>query len=76
VATRLAGAAARERLLFIPGPSFSVDGAFEHHIRLPFTVPEAQLEEAVVRLVRLAEGIDPRTVAAPDAAAAPTPVAV
>lgn len=74
VATRLATAAARERLLFIPGPSFSVDGAFEHHLRLPFTLPEPQLAEAVARLARLAAALGPRTPAATDAAAPPVAV--
>ena len=47
IATRLAGAAARERVLITPGPSFSVDGTFERHIRLPFCAPAAELRSAV-----------------------------
>lgn len=58
LATRLAAAAARERLLIVPGPSFSADGAFEHHIRIPYTLPEADLEDAVRRLAVLAARLD------------------
>ena len=54
LATRLAAAAARERLGVVPGPSFSADGAFEHFLRLPFTLPEPDLEEAVRTLAALA----------------------
>ena len=43
LATRLASAAARERVGVVPGPSFSADGAFEHFLRLPFTLPEPDL---------------------------------
>lgn len=32
------------------GPRFGVSGAFERFMRLPFTLPEAQLETGVVRL--------------------------
>jgi DNA-binding transcriptional MocR family regulator len=32
------------------GPRFGVDGAFERFVRLPFNLPEAQLETAVQRL--------------------------
>jgi aspartate/methionine/tyrosine aminotransferase len=70
-ATRLAAAAARERLLFIPGPSFGTDGAFEHHLRLPFTAPEAQLEDAVARIARLASTLGARG-ATPAEAAEPS----
>jgi DNA-binding transcriptional MocR family regulator len=38
----------------VPGPSFSADGAFEHFLRLPFTLPEPDLEEAVRTLAALA----------------------
>ena len=55
VATRLAAAAARERIFIAAGPSFSVDGTFEHHIRLPYTLPPDDLERAVATLGGLAE---------------------
>jgi DNA-binding transcriptional MocR family regulator len=53
-ATRLAAAAARKGLLVVPGPAFSVDGTFERHLRLPFTLPPADLDAAVARLAALA----------------------
>ncbi len=53
-ATRLAAAAAREGIAITPGPAFSVDGTFEHHIRLPFTLPPDDLHAAVERLAQLA----------------------
>jgi DNA-binding transcriptional MocR family regulator len=54
VATRLAAAAARERIFIAPGPSFSVDGTFEHHLRIPFTLPPDDLTAAVETLASLA----------------------
>jgi DNA-binding transcriptional MocR family regulator len=54
VATRLAAAAAREGLLITPGPSFSVDGTFEHHMRLPYCAPPEDLRAAVASLHSLA----------------------
>jgi DNA-binding transcriptional MocR family regulator len=54
--TRLAAAAAREGVIVTPGPSFSVDGTFEHHLRLPFTAPPEVLDGAVATLARLAAG--------------------
>lgn len=53
-ATRLAAAAAREGIAITPGPAFSVDGTFEHHIRLPFTLPPDDLHAAIERLAQLA----------------------
>ena len=65
LATRLAGAAARDGLGVVPGPSFSVDGAFEHFLRLPFTLPEPDLDEAVSTLAALAARLDAGAVDAP-----------
>jgi DNA-binding transcriptional MocR family regulator len=53
-ATRLAAAAAREGIAITPGTAFSVDGTFEHHIRLPFTLPPDDLRGAIERLSQLA----------------------
>jgi DNA-binding transcriptional MocR family regulator len=53
-ATRLAARAARDGLLVVPGPAFSVDGTFEHHLRLPFTLPPAEIATAIERLAALA----------------------
>jgi DNA-binding transcriptional MocR family regulator len=56
-ATRLAARAARDGLLVSPGPAFSVDGTFEHHLRLPFTLPPADIEAAIARLAELATSL-------------------
>jgi DNA-binding transcriptional MocR family regulator len=53
VATRLAAAASRERIEVTPGPSFSVDGTFEHHLRLPYTLPPDDIAAAVRALSSL-----------------------
>jgi DNA-binding transcriptional MocR family regulator len=55
-ATRLATAAAHEGILVVPGPAFSVDGTFERHLRLPFTLPPDDLDSAIARLAALATG--------------------
>ncbi len=72
VATRLAAAAARERLLITPGPSFSVDGTFEHHIRLPYCAAPEELTRAVGILQELAGRLGAVSADAPE----PLPTAV
>lgn len=57
VATRLAGVAAREGIAITPGPAFSVDGTFEAHVRLPYTLPPEDLRAAVARLAELEAGL-------------------
>ena len=42
--------AASEGLRLAAGPRFGVDGAFERRLRLPYTLPEAELDIAVERL--------------------------
>jgi len=69
VATRLSAAAARERLLVTPGPSFSVDGTFERYLRLPFTLPPDELEAAVRTLAELSSRLGAGAAELPDAAA-------
>jgi DNA-binding transcriptional MocR family regulator len=52
------------------GPRFGVDGAFERFVRLPFNLPEAQLETAVQRLAvawRAAAGDRPGATPSPRA---------
>ncbi|NBB64149.1 aminotransferase class I/II-fold pyridoxal phosphate-dependent enzyme [Pseudomonas sp. ODNR1LW] len=44
--------AAAEGLRLAPGPRFGVDGAFERRLRLPYTLPESELDEVVKRLAR------------------------
>jgi DNA-binding transcriptional MocR family regulator len=53
-ATRLAAAAAGHDILLSPGPAFSVDGTFEHHVRLPFTLPPETIDTTIATLARLA----------------------
>jgi DNA-binding transcriptional MocR family regulator len=72
IATRLAAAAARERILITPGPSFSVDGTFERHFRLPFCAPPEQLVDAVDRLQEIAGRLGAVSADAPE----PLPTAV
>jgi DNA-binding transcriptional MocR family regulator len=72
IATRLAAAAARERLLITPGPSFSVDGTFERHIRMPYCAPPEDLARAVEQLQELAQ----RLGATSDGTEEPLPTAV
>ena len=69
IATRLAAAAARRGVLVVPGPSFSVDGTFERHVRLPFTTAPADLDAAVRVLAEVAAA------SARGAGAAPAPLA-
>ena len=49
--SRLVAAAARHGLRLAAGPRFGLDGALERFIRLPFTLPEARLDDAVRALV-------------------------
>jgi DNA-binding transcriptional MocR family regulator len=58
-ATRLAAVAAGEGIRVTPGPSFSVDGTFEQHVRLPFTLAPDELDEAVGRLAGIADALLP-----------------
>jgi DNA-binding transcriptional MocR family regulator len=69
VATRLAAAAAGRGIAVTPGPSFSVDGTFERHLRLPFTLPPEDLDAAVRALAEIAAGLGPAA-EAPDVLAA------
>jgi len=58
-ATHLAAVAAGEGIRVTPGPSFSVDGTFEQHVRLPFTLAPEELEDVVARLARIADALLP-----------------
>jgi DNA-binding transcriptional MocR family regulator len=57
ISSALTIAAEAEGLRLAAGPRFGVDGAFERRLRLPYTLPEDQLDEAVVRLVRAARKV-------------------
>jgi DNA-binding transcriptional MocR family regulator len=50
VSTALAYAALEHGVRLAPGPSFGIAGTMERFIRLPFTLPEPDLAEAVRRL--------------------------
>ena len=67
--TALAAIADRHGLRFASGPRFGVDGAFERFVRLPFSLPEPVLEEAVARLAvawrSVSETASPATERAP-----------
>ncbi|WEK40795.1 MAG: PLP-dependent aminotransferase family protein [Candidatus Brevundimonas colombiensis] len=57
ISSALAQQALEEGLRLAPGPRFGVDGAFERRLRLPYTLPEAELDEAVERLARAADRV-------------------
>lgn len=50
VSTALAAAAPRYGLRLAAGARFGVDGAFERYLRVPYTLPEDQLQQAVSSL--------------------------
>lgn len=50
VSTALAALCENMGLRIAPGPRFGTDGAFEHYVRLPFTLDSAVMEPAVERL--------------------------
>ena len=52
MSTALSAAASRMGLEIPPGPRFGVDGTLERFIRVPYTLPEEQLTEAVELLAR------------------------
>ncbi len=60
IGTRLAVAAESYGLRVVPGSRFTVDGDWERWLRVPFTLPPAELTEAVVRLGRLARAVGGR----------------
>jgi DNA-binding transcriptional MocR family regulator len=57
IGTRLAVAAESYGLRVVPGPRFTVDGDWERRLRVPFTLPPAELAEAALRLGRLARAV-------------------
>ncbi|MFI9599292.1 PLP-dependent aminotransferase family protein [Streptomyces sp. NPDC052043] len=52
VSSRLAAIAPDYGVTIAAGPRFGVGGAFERHIRLPYTLPSSQLTEAIRRLAQ------------------------
>ncbi len=53
VSSALATAAHQHGMHLAAGPNFGTGGAFEHHVRIPFTLPEATLLDAAHRLADL-----------------------
>ncbi len=58
VASALARAVEDLGVRLTPGPRFGVDGTMERFVRLPFTLPEADLVEAVRRLAEARRALD------------------
>ncbi|MET7718586.1 PLP-dependent aminotransferase family protein [Streptomyces sp. NPDC005407] len=52
ISSRLAAIAPDYGVTIAAGPRFGIGGAFERHIRLPYTLPSSQLAEAVRRLAQ------------------------
>ena len=52
MSSALSAAASRMGLEIPPGPRFGVDGTLERFIRVPYTLPERQLTEAIELLAR------------------------
>ncbi|WP_214369393.1 hypothetical protein [Pseudonocardia sp. H11422] len=71
MSSRLAGSARRHRVLLAAGPRFGLDGAFERHLRLPYTLPRNRVEPAPAGLAAGWQVLD-RAPAHPE----PEPVAV
>ncbi|OLT04358.1 hypothetical protein BJF90_23505 [Pseudonocardia sp. CNS-004] len=71
VSSRLTGAARRHDVLLAAGPRFGLDGAFERYLRLPFTLRQNRMAEAVDRLAAAWTELD-----RPGTAVAGEPVAV
>jgi DNA-binding transcriptional MocR family regulator len=59
VSSALARAAERQRLRLVPGPRFGTGANLEGYLRLPFTLPEAELPDAARRLAAARASLDP-----------------
>ena len=68
MSSALSAAASRMGLEIPPGPRFGVDGTLERFIRVPYTLPDDQLTEAVELLARAWRSVT--------GSAAPEPTAV
>jgi DNA-binding transcriptional MocR family regulator len=58
VSTALAHAGLEHGVRLAPGPHFAADAMLERFLRLPFTLPEAELEEAVRRIAKARGDLD------------------
>ena len=72
VSSALAHTAERQRLRLVPGPRFGSGANLEAYLRLPFTLPDAELPDAARRLAAARASLDP---ARPVPLAAHAPVA-
>jgi DNA-binding transcriptional MocR family regulator len=59
VSSALAHAAERQRLRLVPGPRFGGGANLEGYLRLPFTLPEAELPDAARRLTAARASLGP-----------------
>ncbi|GAA4716961.1 MocR-like transcription factor YczR [Phytohabitans rumicis] len=58
ISSALSRAAEEVGVRLAPGPRFGVDGTLERFLRLPFTLPAADLEDAVKRLAAVRYDLD------------------
>ncbi|HEX6970110.1 MAG TPA: PLP-dependent aminotransferase family protein [Micromonosporaceae bacterium] len=58
ISSALARAAEDVGVRLAPGPRFGLDGTLERFLRLPFTLPAAELTEAVQRIASVRYGLD------------------
>jgi DNA-binding transcriptional MocR family regulator len=61
LSTALAAASERHGVLIAAGPRFGVDGAFDRFVRLPYTLPQPDLEAAITRLAKAYAALRPGT---------------
>jgi DNA-binding transcriptional MocR family regulator len=57
MSSALSAAASRSGLEIPPGPRFGVDGTLERFLRVPYTLPDDQLTEAIELLARTWRGV-------------------
>ena len=58
VSSRLTVAARRYDVLLAAGPRFGLDGAFERHLRMPYTLRRDRMDTALELLVAAWRGLD------------------
>jgi DNA-binding transcriptional MocR family regulator len=58
ISSALARAAEDVSVRLAPGPRFGLDGTLERYLRLPFALPEEELEEAVRRIASVRYDLD------------------
>ena len=69
MSTAVSAAASRMGLEIPPGPRFGVDGTLERFIRVPYTLPDEQLTEAIELLARAWRSVTGAGATAPDVSA-------